>query len=144
MTRHIRSLIALALLAAACGGGGSADDKKSEDAKSDEPAASSTAPTGKVIEILMHTDEKGNYFEPATFEAEEGDVLRFKLVTGVHNVHFVADSNPGVKGLPAMTAFLQLPGQTVDVPLNFGKGNFYFQCDPHAMLGMVGRVKVDD
>lgn len=145
MTRRLRSLLALALLASACGGGDAADAEKSEDEKSDDtPSAASVAPTGRIIEISMHTNERGNYFEPAIFEAKQGDVLRFKLVTGVHNVHFLADSNPSAKGLPPMTAFLQLPGQTVDVPLNFGEGNFYFQCDPHAMLGMIGRVKVDD
>jgi plastocyanin len=37
---------------------------------------------------------------------------------------------------------LQLPGQTKDILLDFGTGSFYFQCDPHALLGMVGRVNV--
>ncbi|MBK7908115.1 MAG: hypothetical protein IPJ78_16335 [Gemmatimonadetes bacterium] len=30
----------------------------------------------------------------------------------------------------------------MDVPLTFGTGRFYFQCDPHAALGMVGHVEV--
>jgi plastocyanin len=38
---------------------------------------------------------------------------------------------------------LQLPGQSIDIPLNFGKGKFYFQCDPHAALGMKGHVEVE-
>ena len=47
-------------------------------------------------------------------------------------------------GLPPASDMLQLPGQTYDVPLTFGEGTFYFQCDPHVALGMKGHVKVDD
>jgi plastocyanin len=99
--------------------------------------------TCKVITITMHTTEAGNYFEPAKFEAHEGDVLRFTLVTGVHNINFLPDSNKNVSGLPPVSDMLQLPGQTKDILLNFGTGDFYFQCDPHALLGMVGRVEVE-
>ncbi|MFL5576746.1 MAG: plastocyanin/azurin family copper-binding protein [Gemmatimonadaceae bacterium] len=38
---------------------------------------------------------------------------------------------------------LQLPGQTIDVKVNWAPGTHYFQCDPHAALGMVGHVKVE-
>jgi plastocyanin len=40
-------------------------------------AASAVKPTGRVITIELITDEKGNYFKPAKFEAHRGDVLRF-------------------------------------------------------------------
>ena len=137
--RSPRLLPLALLLLAACGG-----------ASSDRPAAADTAPpaaasvpsTGKVIEITMHTDEKGNYFTPAEIKAQPGDLLRFKLVQGVHNVHFLPDSNPGRTGLPAASTYAQLPGQAIDVPLTFGTGRFYFQCDPHAALAMVGHVEV--
>jgi plastocyanin len=39
---------------------------------------------------------------------------------------------------------LQLPGQTYDVLVNFPKGKYYFQCDPHAALGMKGHLEVED
>jgi plastocyanin len=135
----------LVALVTACGGG--ADDRSTGSAvpSGAAPAAASTVPlTGRVIEITMHTDDKGNYFLPARIEAAPGDLLRFKLATGVHNVNFLADSNAGRTGLPAPSAFLQLPGQTYDVPLTFGTGHFYFQCDPHALLGMVARLEVED
>jgi len=38
---------------------------------------------------------------------------------------------------------LQLPGQTVDIPVNFEPGKYYFQCDPHAALGMKGHLEVE-
>ncbi|MES2305327.1 MAG: plastocyanin/azurin family copper-binding protein [Gemmatimonadota bacterium] len=130
----------MALLA--CGG-----EKKAEEHGEEEgakPAAGAVAPTGKVITIEMFTDETGSYFKPKLVEAHPGDVLRFTLGVGVHNVHFLPDSNPGVPNLPAASELLQLPGQTFDVPVNFAAGKtYYFQCDPHAPLGMMGHVKVE-
>ena len=107
------------------------------------PAEATPGPGGKFIEIAMTTDEKGSYFKPNEVEAKVGDVLRFKLVIGVHNVDFLPDSNGGKSGLPPVSGMLQLPGQTQDILLNFGTGHFYFQCDPHAALGMRGRVEVE-
>ena len=37
---------------------------------------------------------------------------------------------------------LQLPDQTYDVLISFANGTYYFQCDPHALLGMVGHIRV--
>jgi plastocyanin len=138
-----RSLLVTAIVAAACG-------EKPKPAPETAPPAAAPAgpitpcPTCKVIEIGMVTTDKGNYFEPKNIEAHLGDVLRFKLVVGVHNVSFPADSNPGKSGLPATTPLLQLPGQTTDILLNFGTGTFRFQCDAHAALGMTGSVKVEE
>ena len=101
-------------------------------------------PGGKVIVVQETSDEKGNYFTPNEIEAHKGDVLRFTLKVGVHNVHFLPDSNPGKPGLPPASELLQLPGQTLDIPVNFAAGSYYFQCDPHAALGMKGHLKVED
>lgn len=130
-------LLTLAAVAA-CGGGAGAD--KGAPAAGGAPAA--VAATGTVHEITMTTDDKGSSFSPNTISAKPGDLLRFKLAVGVHNVNFLPDSNPGKSGLPAVSTFLQLPGQTYEVPLTFGEGTFYFQCDPHAALGMKGHVTV--
>jgi plastocyanin len=108
------------------------------------PKAAAVAPTGKVIVIEMITDEKGNYFKPDKIEAHRGDVLRFVLKTGVHNVHFLADSNPGKKNLPPATELFQLPGQEWDYTVALAEGHYYFQCDPHAALGMIGHLEVED
>ena len=107
-------------------------------------APAQPAPSGDVIEIKAITDDAGNRFEPKEVEAKPGDVLRVVLVSGVHNIHFLPDSNPGKAGLPGPSEMLQLPGQTVDVPVSFGPGEYYFQCDPHAALGMTGRLEVED
>ena len=91
--------------------------------------------TGKVIEVGMFTDAEGNYFTPKHIEAHRGDIVRFVLKSGVHNVNFVPDSNPGKSGLPKASDFLQLPGQEFDVVVSMAPGKYYFQCDPHALLG---------
>ena len=127
----------------ACGGETKAPSGSA--ATPNAPVAQASVPaTGRVIEIGMTTDEKGNYFTPSTFEAHRGDVLRFVLKSGVHNVHFLPDSNAGRSGLPPMSDFLQIPGQTWDLTVSMAPGHYYFQCDPHAALGMVARLEVED
>lgn len=147
--RYVVAFLALSV-AMACG-------------KKEEPGAADThqmgaAPTtstpgapltpaegGKVIVIEMTTDAQGNNkFSPNDFEAHQGDVLRFTLGSGVHNVHFLADSNRTLSNAPPASPLLQLPGQTYDIAVDFPEGRYYFQCDPHALLGMIGHVKVED
>ena len=146
--------LAAAGVIAACGGekSSTADSTSSSATTSAAPAsAPSTAPsgpaatpTGKVIVVKLITDDAGNRFEPNKIEAHRGDVIRYTLQAGVHNVHFLPDSNPGKTGLPPASDMLQLPGQTLDIPVNFEKGHYYFQCDPHAPLGMKGHLEVED
>ena len=140
-----------ALALAACGGtekNAAADSTAAASSGVSAPAASGAPATpaagGKVIVVQMITDGVGNRFEPNELEAKKGDVIRFTLQAGVHNVDFLPDSNPGKSGLPPKSDLLQLPGQTVDVPITFDEGHYYFQCDPHALLGMTGRLEVED
>lgn len=134
-----RPILLVAFLAAACGGA------KDAPAPGADAAAPSVTATGKVITIMMITDEKSSRFEPSEIEAHRGDVLRFTIGVGVHNVNFLADSNPGIPDLPPASELLQLPGQTLDITVDFPAGKtLYFQCDPHAALGMRGHLKVDD
>ena len=147
--RPIRPWLAVvvSLTLAACGGGTDSPGRADAPGAGDgEPAAatSGVAATGDVIEVKMITDDLGNRFEPAEIEAEQGDVIRLVLVSGVHNLHFLPDSNPGATGLPPASDLLQLPGQTLDILITMPEGEYYFQCDPHAALGMVGKLEVDD
>ncbi|HET9004613.1 MAG TPA: plastocyanin/azurin family copper-binding protein [Gemmatimonadaceae bacterium] len=141
--------IAAAGIIAACSGGEKSATSDTA-AAAGAPAASTPSsapaatPTGKVIVVKLITDDAGNRFEPNKLEAHRGDVIRYTLVAGVHNVHFLPDSNPGKTGLPPASDMLQLPGQTLDIPVNFAKGHYYFQCDPLAALGMMGHLEVED
>ena len=140
-----RAAFAAALIALlACGGSSdSAPGSTATDTKA-PGGAPAVRLTGKVHTIEMTTDEKGNYFTPNELEAHRGDVLRFTLKAGVHNVHFVPDSNPGRTGLPPVSDFLQLPGQTWDLTVSMPPGHYVFVCDPHAALGMVAKLEVED
>ena len=135
-------LVGTAAFAVACGGG---EPKKEGTADTAKLAPTTEAAgTGKVIVVEAYSDEKGNYFKPSEIEAHPGDIVRFTLKSGVHNVHFLADSNPGKTGLPPASEMLQLPDQTYDVKVTFAKGHYYFQCDPHVLLGMKGHLEVED
>ena len=124
--------------AAASGGGGAASASGANAFGEQTPDAG-----GQIITVQMITDDKGNRFEPAEISAKRGDVIRYTLQAGVHNVHFLADSNAGRSGFPTQPSdLLQLPGQTQDVKITFASGKYFFQCDPHAALGMVGYVNV--
>jgi len=125
--------------ASGCAATGEADASPSTDA----PAASTdVAPTGNVVTVEMITDGDGNFFKSPDIQVRRGDVIRYVLTSGVHTVNFVADSNAGATNLPALSPVLQLPGQTFDVPVNLEPGRYYFHCDPHALLGMIGHVTV--
>ena len=138
--------LVLALAAATWASGPGESSPAADGAAPAGPAASSASQpaTGRTIDIKAISDDKGNYFEPTTIEAHPGDVLKFTLVSGVHNVHFPAEKNPGAAGLPEPTELLQLPGQTLEIPVTFKQGKYFFQCDPHAALGMVGELEVED
>ena len=135
-------LIGIASLAVACAkeptseGASGRADLKSEAAES--------ANTGKVIVVEAYSDEKGSYYKPSVIEAHRGDIVRFTLKSGVHNVNFLADSNSGKTGLPPASDMLQLPGQTYDLKVTLVSGKYYFQCDPHAALGMKGTLEVEN
>ena len=135
----LASLLAVSLVA--CGGRKAAEHD--DDDATSAATASAPAATGNVIEIKTISDDRGNRFEPAEIEARPGDILRITNVSGVHNISFPAEQNAGKSGLPEPGPMLQLPGQTHDVPLTFGEGHFSFQCDPHAALGMVGKLEVE-
>jgi plastocyanin len=150
MTSGISNRVALAGLVVlialgACSGSEKAPSQAAPGKAEPGPAAAaSVKPTGHVITVELYSDDKGNYFKPAEIEAHRGDVVRFTLKSGVHNVHFLPDSNPGVPNLPPASDFLQLPDQTFDLVVSFAKGHYYFQCDPHALLGMKGRLEVEE
>ena len=147
MNRHYRALtlIAVGLGAAACGGKTAASGDAANPATSGATTGGGSVakPTGKIVVVELITDAVGNYYKPAEFEVHRGDIIRYTLSVGVHNVHFLPESNPGKLNLPPVSEFLQLPGQTYDVPVNFEPGTYYFQCDPHVLLGMKGHVKVE-
>jgi plastocyanin len=141
-----RAFVTLALGAALFAAGCNSDKTTpaSVDAGKVEAAKAGQPTTGRTIVVEAFSDADGNYFKPATIDAKRGDIIRFTLKSGVHNVNFLPDSNVGKSGLPGPSDMLQLPDQTYDVHVTFAKGTYYFQCDPHAALGMKGHIEVED
>ncbi|HEX6806601.1 MAG TPA: plastocyanin/azurin family copper-binding protein [Gemmatimonadaceae bacterium] len=153
VTHTLAAAAALAALVATVACGGNAPASGESPAASPTVAAPATPaaagpqtpdPGRRAITVQLIADEKGSRFEPNDIEAHRGDVIRFTLSLGVHNVDFLPDSNPGVQGLPAPSDMLQLAGQTYDMKVALPKGHYYFQCDPHAALGMRGHLEVEE
>lgn len=154
MTKHIRRrgvaafLLGTSLIAGACSSEPKAEVSTSEQQEKKESGGKAqdddSKDTGRIVVVEMHSDADGNYFKPADVEVHRGDVIRFTLKSGVHNVNFLADSNSGKANLPPVSDMLQLPEQTYDVKVTLAEGRYYFQCDPHAALGMKGHIKVED
>ena len=142
---HRRGIVALAigaaLLTGACGTDTKGTAGGASDSAAPRPTASSTG-AGKAIVVTLTSDATGNSFTPNEIVASVGDTVRFTIGVGVHNVNFLPDSNPGKTGLPKASDMLQLPGQTYDLPVTMASGRYYFQCDPHVLLGMKGHLTV--
>jgi plastocyanin len=145
---HIRMLISGALLSTGLIAGCSTEKREGAEGEKKETAAAPTpsaaTATGDTIKIELWTDGTGNYYKPNKIEAHPGDLLRFVLKAGVHNVHFLPDSNTIKTGLPPASELLQLPEQTYDLVVTLQPGKYYFQCDPHAALGMKGHLEVEE
>lgn len=133
-------LTGLVALGAACSGG--EQPGGSPTASVAQPGTAQPRPGGTIHEVEMVTDTDGNYFGPADLTVKQGDVIRWKLKSGVHNARFVTDSSPGVANLPETSGMLQAPGQTYDVLVETAPGRYFYHCDPHALLGMVGHLTV--
>ena len=134
----------LILLFGACGEGADQPAAGAGETEAETATAAEAEEDADVIEVRMITDDNGNYYEPSGIEAHRGDTLRFVLVSGVHNVAFPDSTNPGKPNMPGSGPMLQLPGQTYDFAVDFPPGEYNFQCDPHAALGMLGTLEVED
>jgi plastocyanin len=146
-TCPIAALLLTAVVSSACGGADGAGSAAAPAGPSAPSAAttSSVPLTGNVIEVEMASRPgMGEVFSPAELTVKRGDVVRFKLVSGVHNASFPANKNPGGVALPAATPYLQAPGQTHDVAIDLPAGEYHYQCDPHVALGMVGKLVVTE
>jgi plastocyanin len=104
--------------------------------------APAVTPTGNVVEVLM-VSGRGELFDPGHVTVKRGDMLRFKLEMGVHNASWPAEQNPAGVQLPEATPYLQVPGQTYDILIDMPPGEYTFHCDPHAALGMIGKLTVE-
>lgn len=112
------------------------------------PTQTSGTDTGQ-IEVTMITDNKGSYFDPKGLLIEAGTTVRFVNVSGSHAttayhpdyndkpLRIPRDANPWDSGI-----FTE-PDKTFDVTFE-EPGVYDYYCPPHEILGMVGRIVVDE
>lgn len=118
-------------------------------------AAAAAPATGKTVEVKMIGDATGYKFDPANVTVEEGDAVKFLMVSGgPHNVAFQnvtdaaakaqLDANmPGQKLGELSGPFVMQPNETYVV--SFAKvphGKYDFICTPHAAMNMKGSITV--
>lgn len=141
--RRFSSLV-LMLAVAACGGDKAGPVPAGADGTAVPAGSEQPAATGRVIEVKAISDGARNYFEPSEIEAKQGDRIRLVLVSGVHNLAWPEAKNPAGVQLPPATEMLQLPGQSVEIPVTMPPGEYHFICVPHEAVGMVGELEVED
>ena len=140
---HVAALGAALLLLAGCG--------KTPESKPESAAATPAPFTGEVHEIKMRGTVTSFFFEPKQLIIKRGDKVRFTMVDGgPHNVNFTGQQIP--KGANVILenegkllgVMLQAPGQTCEVEFHkkLPVGDYHFVCDPHAALGMTGKITV--
>jgi plastocyanin len=142
---NVKALAASLGFAALLVSAGCASDSSAATDGSPAAAANSSkskvTPTGVVHEVRMLSG-RGELFEPAELTVKQGDLVRFVLGAGVHNASFPKDQNPSGIELPEATPYLQIPGQAHDMLVELPAGEYNFHCDPHAALGMIGKLTV--
>ena len=152
---RVTSMVAgLVLVLSACGGE-KADDAATTTADTAAPAATAPAATaGATHDVNMSLVEGQYRFEPADLTVKAGDVVRFHNKSGgPHNVAFWADSIPagGAEAIQVVDAAAPLTSQmvveqdaiiTVNVGASAPTGEYRFTCQPHAAMGMNGKLTV--
>ena len=89
-----------------------------------------------VVKMLNQSSTGVMVFEPAVLEIEVGDTVTFQSTDAAHN----SASIPGMIPDGASAWYGQLSRDTTvtfDIP-----GIYGYQCTPHAMMAMVGVIKV--
>jgi len=161
------ALVAGAMAIVACAGG----EKKTETTTTtDTTAAAATttstttatagsttamAPiTGKTVEVKMIGDGTTYKFDPAEIEVKQGDGVKFIMVSGgPHNVAFIDTPAAAQAQLSAnmpqqmkelTSPMMMTPNETYTVSFaNIPAGTYNFHCEPHAAMGMKGKIKVE-
>lgn len=108
--------------------------------------------TGQVHEVKMRGSAEAYFYEPAMLIIKSGDKVRFLMVDGgPHNVNFTGQRIPGGAAVmlenegKLLGALLQAPGQATEIEFTkqMPKGEYNYVCDPHAGLGMKGKIIVN-
>jgi plastocyanin len=95
----------------------------------------------RVVQVTVGADGEMR-FQPDTVTVQSGDVVRFVAFSGVHDVHFPKEANPGAANLPPASDWLLREGDHYELKVTLAPGTYHFQCDPHSLMGMRGTLIV--
>ena len=91
-----------------------------------------------VVKMLNSGDGGQMIFEPAVIKVSVGDTIHFKATDMSHN-------SASVQGMVPNGASAWAGSMNQDVSVTLDKeGVYVYQCDPHAMMAMIGVIQVGD
>ena len=91
-----------------------------------------------VVKMLNSGDGGQMIFEPAVIKVSAGDTIHFKATDMSHNSASVQGMVPN-----GASAWAGSMNQDISVTLDT-EGVYVYQCDPHAMMAMIGVIQVGD
>ena len=88
---------------------------------------------------MLNSGDGGNMiFDPAVIKVSKGDTIHFKAVDMSHNSASIDAFMPS-----GASAWAGTMNQDISVTLDV-EGVYVYQCDPHAMMAMIGVVQVGE
>ena len=151
---RVTSMVAgFAVVLAACGGEKAGNQATTTDTAATAAPAAPTA-TGATHNVDMVLADGQYRFVPAELTVKAGDVIQYHNRSGgPHNVAFWADSIPsgGAEAVQISDQMAPLTSQmvveqdaviTVTVAGNAPTGEYRYTCQPHAAMGMHGKLTV--
>ena len=120
---------------------------KASELGSVEPVAAMSTAVEKValsegsehtVKMLNSGDGGNMIFEPAVIKVSKGDTIHFKAVDMSHNSASIDAFMPS-----GASAWAGTMNQDISVTLDV-EGVYVYQCDPHAMMAMIGVVQVGE
>ena len=91
-----------------------------------------------IVKMLNSGDGGNMIFEPAVIKVSKGDTIHFKAVDMAHNSATIDGMIPD-----GASSWASALSQDVSITLDT-EGVYVYQCDPHAMMAMVGVIQVGE
>jgi pseudoazurin len=91
-----------------------------------------------IVKMLNSGDGGNMIFEPAVIKVSKGDTIHFKAVDMAHNSATIEGMIPA-----GASPWASALSQDVSISLD-AEGVYVYQCDPHAMMAMVGVIQVGE
>ena len=89
-----------------------------------------------IVKMLNMGDGGAMIFEPAVIKVSKGDTIHFKATDVSHN----SETIPGM--IPTGTdGWMGALNEDISITID-SEGVYVYQCNPHAMLAMVGVIQV--